>query len=139
MIDARELRIGNWVKFDNLFGKERYISVTPRFFPTLAAGGSFEEQASDTVLNEYWHPIPLTAEILEKCGFYQNDELTWFPYWQIKHTRINELVEYTFRISTIGDNEWRWIEGNVNVPIYYVHQLQNLYYALTGTELEITL
>ena len=110
MIQANELRIGNYVfPFDD---KEQLffdcVKVSPNDF-------------KDT---QNLAPIPLTEEWLVKFGF---DE-----------------------ISITNDNVRRWIidgyiavelEGNVftfrnnRLILKSVHQLQNLYFALTGKEL----
>lgn len=131
MIDAKELRIGNWV-IDRytLSGDERFTQVVSLYH--WKGNGSINA-STDTD----YYPIPLTTEILLGAGFEEKNKNSWFPYWQIEHTRI--IVKYTFKISTMGEDEWRWIEGNVNIPFYYVHQLQNLYFCITGTELNINL
>jgi hypothetical protein len=63
---SSELKIGNWILVNN-----NPIQVTPRFYSGLAGGKSFEEQKKDgyAELNCYHKPIPLTPEILVKCGF----------------------------------------------------------------------
>lgn len=127
---AQDFRIGNWVISYFREGIPQQVVAIDRGCVDLNFG---ERLAFE---NEEILPIPLTIEILEKYGFKEKYADTWFPHWQIKHTRINGIVEYTFKISTMGDNEWRWIEGNVNVPIYYVHELQNLLHAL---KIEITI
>ncbi len=79
-----------------------------------------------------YQPIPLTPEILEKAGF---DE--WAKgHWKMSNSsckrgwskEFNYYLPY-FELSTyVG-----------NVKLKYVHQLQNLYFALTGEEIEIKL
>ena len=107
---ASELRIGNWYNHNG-----RYEQVTP-----------------NTIL-EVWEsprkwvqPIPLTPEILEKCGFvidYQGDYMISF------NGRVyyygNGFIMKDFSIKTKLNQ----------FPIQYLHQLQNLYFALTGEEL----
>ena len=62
-------------------------------------------------------PIPLTPEILEKVRF------------------AGTIFPAQLSISDSGKYYW----GNINVELKYLHQLQNLYFALTGEELEIKL
>ena len=83
-------------------------------------------------------PIPLTPEVLEKCGFDRlNKETMAVPsIWHSTYTRV--LVKTNFDLQERG-SEWYWIEGNTIVELKYLHQLQNLYFALTGKELEVTL
>lgn len=75
----------------------------------------------------YIEPIPLTPEWLGKCGF----------------NRINHVEGYSFFakkgccIDIYENKTLLW--GHVSYAIKYLHQLQNLYHALTGEELTITL
>lgn len=73
-----------------------------------------------------WGPIPLTEEWLVKFGF-------------IDCNYTMDFGELTFSwasrvISTGVRNGW---SCDQYPHIRYVHQVQNLYFALTGTELEI--
>lgn len=70
------------------------------------------------------HPIPLTEEWLLKFGFnYQKaDVSSFYPFY----------VKSGFRINEEG---YHWYVQTHCVHIQYVHQLQNLYFALTGEEL----
>ena len=72
--------------------------------------------------NFHFKPIELSEEILLKCGFYQNEDLFY----------IGEIGLY------LDDNVW-WNDELINGRMFYLHQLQNLYFALTQTELEINL
>lgn len=73
-------------------------------------------------------PIPLTEEWLVKFGF----ENEGFDYW-------NGPV--FFELCDCGNGEWRnsinCHEYEHGIAIKYVHQLQNLYFALTGEELQL--
>lgn len=77
-----------------------------------------------------YKPIELTEEWLLKFGFIPNkykDEYTICPYG--KNTYVLDK-EYTDK------GEWDFCyEEAYLVTIKYVHQLQNLYFALTGEEL----
>ena len=66
------------------------------------------------------HAIPLTEEWLVKFGFVDN--------CKNGYEIVNHNPGYYFL-----DNEGGFIN---DCPILYVHQLQNLYFALTGEELE---
>jgi hypothetical protein len=116
MIKANELRFGNYIyahgctwNFDTT--DYRYYDCDTEGFPDFEA-------------------IPLTSEILKAADF---AEVQWSFF--VHYTRV--LVGYEFRLDYVSEGEYHWIEGNTNVPIYYVHQLQNLYFILTGTELEL--
>lgn len=75
-----------------------------------------------------WHseiklkPIPLTEEWLVKFGY----------------TGYGTLGEMNFFISENGTYRVRWFGNIVHLSLKYVHQLQNLYFALTGEELTVT-
>lgn len=69
-------------------------------------------------------PIPLTEEILLKCGLeYQRPD----------------FIKGSFAIRDF-DGGYIYLNGLDGGLIYeYLHQLQNLYFALTGEELEVKL
>lgn len=74
------------------------------------------------IYGEDYEPIPLTEEWLEKSGFKSTVE--WLLKYKNNSTLLVSDVKYGFQ----------------NIPIQkikYVHQLQNLYFALTGEELTI--
>jgi len=134
-IEATELRIGNLVYFEQ---SNDYKLIRP-------VGYSFFNNYM-----QYLTPIPLTPEILEKAGFYQLPHFTVGNSWLIdfglsSQISISYLGEPNLMIwlSSVDKDKkptdlvciWNW---DVNGEIY-VHQLQNLYYSLTQTELKITL
>jgi hypothetical protein len=112
---ANELRVGNL--YDN---NGNYFVVTPSTIESV-----FESE------RVWCKPIPLTEEILLKCGFISdgnNFELDWL----LIHTHL-PTGEYHFLL-----NEYK--SGKLKVTkLSYLHQLQNLYHALTNEELEINL
>lgn len=73
-------------------------------------------------------PIELTEEILLNCGFVKDE----FDNWE-NETRLGlyKPEEFDGYLSVWGEST----VGECN----YLHQLQNLYFALTGQELEINL
>ena len=78
-------------------------------------------------------PIPLTEEWLVKFGWGKDTEYdnTYLDNTSLKHNiMIYDTLNKVFMLETNSDT----IEFN---HIKYVHQLQNLYHALTGNELEI--
>ena len=76
---------------------------------------------------DFFKPIPLTEEWLLKFGFEQLDDDADIMYYQRGH----------FGINTWMDNSKFWMRSCTPSPtIQYVHQLQNLYFALTGEELK---
>ncbi len=75
-------------------------------------------------------PIPLTDEELVKLGFVKQANMkSYFMAFQGRYHYVclDEELPY-YKIGTT----------RVQVHIQYVHQLQNLYYALTQTTLQYT-
>jgi hypothetical protein len=114
---ANELRIGNYVNT-----KEFHI---PRY------QGEHKYEAKWYPWVEMFKPIPLTEQWLKDFGFIWDDE-------QGYHKWLIDEEGSDYRIEALG-----WLdEKGAMVDIYgalirckYVHQLQNLYFALTGKEL----
>jgi len=80
-----------------------------------------------------YKPIPLTEEWLLKFGFEEDN----YNYVMGVHQQIfSGLMEFDFNERL---NCWEFSIGSCNdlTRIQYVHQLQNLYFALTGEELKI--
>jgi hypothetical protein len=112
---ANELRIGNYYYGDVLFPSE-YNVIT---------ANDLVELDSDP-LDDYYQPLPLTEEWLIKFGFiksdnYGNDEYRLDGY---------SYFRGSFYISDCD-------ECGESVEINFVHELQNLYFALTKKELTI--
>jgi hypothetical protein len=106
-----ELRIGNLVE---IYGKvEKVVDVMCDCVNTLNIEG-----AHYGLVN----PIPLTEEWLLNFGFIKNS--TSWTNWE-KPTAVKEV-----RVSI--HNKYLFYNGRM---IKFIHQLQNLYFALTGEEL----
>lgn len=128
MIAANELRIGNWVMYDNRLFQIEAIS---RSLPCL----NTDEFGIGVVDWNNINPIPLTPEILEKCGLKNgNSELDRNVFYSTnKH-----LAQFSVNISgSFGIYVGVFIALR-SVHLEYLHQLQNLYFALTNTELNYT-
>jgi hypothetical protein len=132
MIDANELRIGN-IFWEDYGGYKIVTAINcnnvgeaPDTVLGKAIGGTVSGMYSCSAIS----PIPLSADILEKCGFEFNKGAWWFPNdeW---HSLTLEFVgshcQLQFGISYIGE------------PFGCLHQLQNLYFSLTQQELTINL
>lgn len=118
MIDARELRIGNIVYFNN------YEQLDIDQIKTLTFI-DFEQICYDKHANRF-SPIQLTQEILEKwCGFEKID----VDYFKLKTESFYcHIDEQGFGFALEHDNFY---------ICEHVHQLQNLYFALMGKEITI--
>jgi hypothetical protein len=84
---------------------------------------------------------------IAKNGIVVGDEIeyTWIEIDQFEGIKLTEewLLKFNFEKSSYGyESEMLTIgfdfrQEKTGVKIEYVHQLQNLYFALTGNELEI--
>lgn len=129
-----ELRIGNYFRHYNEWSYRQ-----PDNGPFNEFDFQWEERdwfaIGESCLNlEKIKPIPLTEEWFLKFGFEKE---------QVCAPGIAEWDEFYLNkvtISAIGVNMTGYKFGGGDTPLVdvrYVHQLQNLYFALTGTELEI--
>lgn len=142
-IRPNELRIGN-VVYDSLGESDIVIEGITKSKEEYGYEYvvEFDDSMSATVLKEfdgeqYIKPIPLTAEWLKRFGFNDITKKQGIPYPTFEKKYRHVLVESRIELQEIDTDMWMWLEGNTNVHLYYVHQLQNLYFALTGTELEL--
>lgn len=91
------------------------------------------------------YPIVLKAQVLEQCGFTENKDYPLLP--QAREFRMvlavpgSQKSEIVAHIKNNGECFGRYVvEGHpASANFYQLHQLQNLYFALTGTELEVNL
>ena len=125
MIKANELRIGNHIILNNV-----QTTLVPRDFQRYCKSfGVFEE----------FDPIPLTEDWLLKFGFEKEiDEFDIFSIhnsqYYIQHYKNGKCI---FVYSPINELNPEDEENVIFLQIKHVHQLQNLYFALTGEELTI--
>lgn len=129
MISARGLRIDNKFKIGT---KDDIFSVFSMEFDR------HEGWLINDIPASILEPIPLTPELLIKCGFCKISEETMSHPAIYHKTYIRIIVENNFDIQERG-SEWFWIEGNTIVELKHLHQLQNLYYSLTNEEIKIEL
>ena len=122
MIDAKQIMIGNWFSHNenwNYCGHKGYFKFSESDWYAIGECTLFLEDA------DY---IPLSEEILLKCGF--------------------EKLAFSFNCErfhmTKQDDTNKWFlafnKNNAFIcTMRYLHELQNLYYLLTKQELEIKL
>lgn len=125
MIQANELRIGNWFLE---FG-----------IPTQADGRFIDILQNIQLRNKTAidiSAIPLTPEILLKCGF-EKKETTKQYGWYITVGERELCWCYADYISLeFKDGQLDDFGGTIkDINCKHLHQLQNLYFALTGEEL----
>lgn len=136
-IKANELRLGNLIRFNNFIGDERNVIVNARFFASMAGGRPFTEVegSNNSELNNCYSGIVLTPEIFEKCGFKKSkyDESYLFL------NNDGSIVIETDGSIAVGDDPSKIGWASAAQVCSFLHQLQNLYFALTGQELEVKL
>lgn len=144
----QELRIGNYVKYNG-----SVVSVYAISNPTPNKDKHFDNKARvtlwcngliDATIDEI-EPIPITDELLLKTGFKKgrngyfecreyNDELN------IRFCENYTFIEYTnlhFNPEDVTETNYG---SSLEFPkTIHLHTLQNIWYLLTGKELEIKL
>lgn len=129
-MEAKELRIGNYVDFCGISKILELHSEIKKFDNVyLECEESFEWGEYERL-----KPIPLTEEILLKCGlkralYDSSYELNDFSIFLDKRIRENIYIQCEKRNCNV-------LNG---LRIDYLHQLQNLYFALTNEELTVNL
>jgi hypothetical protein len=120
---ANELRIGSWVKHPAAVWSHRTEVQGYGYVEFQWEEHDWAGIAECTINLEDVKPIPLTEEWLLKFGFEYSDLNGDSGLWKIPPFQIygkyNQFL-YDYRLD-----------------VNYVHQLQNLYFALTGEELTI--
>jgi len=128
-LQANELRLGNWVTVNNPEYRPKETGIPTQV--TEVGRSSKGTVIGVEVNNEdfgqfirFIEPIPLTEDWLLKFGIIENS--TSFSTWDVptgvKELRLKKQAGYLFYNGLI---------------IEHVHQLQNLYFALTSQELTI--
>jgi len=128
-MEAKDLRIGNWI-YPNVENATPY-PVIAILEDNVVCSRAMHVHQSDTVIPyQDVEPIPLTPEILEKCGFDYIDmysSLIGNLYFKITFGGNGLIFHYNHHCNP----------KNRQVSVLHLHQLQNLYYSLTGEELPI--
>jgi hypothetical protein len=117
---ASELRIGNILHYTDDERLKPEIRNKP--FYIVADDILYLSENPDW---EFIYPIPLTEEILLRCGFKHDCDL------------INMLCKNGIWFNR-KNMEASFLSSKL-IKIKYLHQLQNICYALTGEELQVNL
>lgn len=125
---ANELRIGNYFSF----GKHKEITTVFKITFERKDGYLINGQIPES----HCEPIPLTEKWLLKLGF---SKMTIKPLWR------KTIGEYTLDSDDFlfsFESKYVYVDSGLALhpignEIEYVHQLQNLYFALTGEELTL--
>ena len=126
MINAEELRLNNYISTEN-------GSIHPVWEISddhiNCYGDDFGPRLEDI------YPIRLTPQIVDICGFNEGDDNIFGKLWYSQidnHTsiKINFKEKDISCYLSIGKNK-------IYLDCKYLHQLQNLYYVITGSELYV--
>ena len=125
MLNAKDLRSGNWVL--QVSGTDRdstnffeYKSINPEEYLFSTARVCF--------------PIRLSPDILGKAGF-KHDFGDWYKNLNAQEAEGSAPL-LSFKKK---ENSWYFRDARIPAKTEYLHQLQNLVYALSNTELEVQL
>jgi len=122
---AEDLRIGNWVEI-----KDQEVKT----YAQVEGIGNLQHVAGQLWSIEELEPIPLTEEWLDRFGFDEH----WFKQYEFTNWGIKVRKDP----YAISETKWIVFHGFANqfselVSLKHVHQLQNLFYCLSGEELTI--
>jgi hypothetical protein len=115
---AQELRIGNYVNISKKVNQMQLVN--------------FVEIHYTEYFFENYEPIPLTEEWLINLGFEMiNLSPINYKIYRLKDISFNVIKDSNIKLydKIVYSEQYRHIES--------VHQLQNLYFALTNEELKI--
>lgn len=134
MIEPKDLRIGNWVmagksvvQVESLDERGINLYISYGVYGSTDYDGEFHDPSGYN-FGQTINSIPLTPDILMKCNGSKMDD----------YDRISIRLTDGFIILNTGDKTILDCEDshyNQFPDILDLHQLQNLYFALTGTEL----
>ena len=127
---ANELRIGNYYKDKHCIGS--IVGYDLFMFEGYCLGVRHIKNS----FCESWEPIPLTEQWLKdfKFRYYKSHFNSWelngvSVYWPEHKKNEKHFTVWVGRNREDG----QWVK--LELKLYHVHQLQNLYFALTGKEL----
>jgi hypothetical protein len=131
-MEVKDLRIGNWIE-QGVVHSVGHSSGHSGYLGVYVLKDQYSSGPSSFVRYADLRPIPLTEEWLLRFGFVKQQDHIWtFPTnsslrlwgfsWNVQQWSYNRM----------GDG---W-DDIISPNIEYVHQLQNLYFALIGEELK---
>lgn len=124
MIKAQELRIGNFVSIFGTIGRVVPSDFNPEHH------NKWLTVENDEYIIKSWEPVELTPEWSERFGFEGNaNDGYGLDVVELNYITTEDNFQLEYQIA--GVDKWFLIQ------LKYVHQLQNLFFALTGHELEL--
>lgn len=137
VVDVKQLRLGNWLQ-SFIIMDDGTGHISKRCIMPFRVDLKTMEILSDSQGRHFatMEPISLSPELLEKAGF------EMMP----NSFMASKVIRAGFRIGYHNGNasECSLFQHGIEFPlaagqVKYLHSLQNLYFALSGEELEINL
>lgn len=139
---ANELRIGNWIKYE-----DKLVQVV-QLSSLMILCQRDENQFLVNCAPKVFQPIELTEELMLKIGFKKERQLISNLFYLDYETDVDNIIRVKYviypkapsllKITTSQCGNYECFEF-MKRGIRYLHQLQNAYYCLTGQELEVEL
>ena len=140
---TNELRIGNWVLYNDLYCK--IIGIDKIGMDEDRVLVEYHNGETDYCYVGYIDPIELTEEVLVKIGF--EEKIGYINYSKVFYDENNHCdsinIYYCQRLKHFKFTHDKGKKVDLQMMdlynIKYLHQLQNAYYCLTNQEIEIKL
>ncbi len=140
-MEAKDLRIGNLIKYDGWHPDLASHNKPMPSYDVFVREIEYDEEKKCYIISSFnerafedsFEPIPLTEEWLRRFGFYEKYKST-SNRWLKWATNINAGLELHDCEDEEGNTHGVFLHDFV-LEIKYIHELQNLYYALTKEEL----
>ena len=129
-MNANELRIGNYLQNNNIKYPIRIGTIS----------------SNDTIKLDFGICKNVFIDVMNLCAF-QGIKITqkWLNDFGFFIIETNDCVEafkpnLRFSLQQINNcNQWFWCDGQTVITNFkYIHELQNLYFSLTGEELVVS-
>lgn len=139
MIQASEIKVGN--RFIREVHNQRGLEYDHDFVMDEIMLGKFFSPDTGWALQDLF-PIPLSKEVLLACGFKQQaQDGNLFFLNEFRYSLSGQFITLLRHCDKAGESQkhscgFPFLTDRVNIK--YLHELQNLYYALTKTELNYT-
>lgn len=128
MLKVKDLRVGNYI-YSSL--TESVVEVSTKVLRLMESEIRVKGETT-------YKGVPITEDILLKCGFSRGlyiDNL-FFTKLDIVNGDYSEII---IDMSDCLEVHLDINNFSIKVECKYLHQLQNLYYSVTGKELEVKL
>lgn len=138
MVQANELRIGNWISWNfykggNVGMVDAIVDYPNKKMINLVNSGIKNAFSVELIPGEF-DPIPLTPEILVACGFKKHDNSN--EYWTFYNLPNNWYIAQSHHNEpSAGVKEGCFYWGDQYKEVKFLHRLQNLVFELMDIEL----